>query len=150
MKERPSLGLEARSCPRRRPCSKSSARAIEEPPNLTINQKLNNPWIVLGDERIVIYVTCHHAGPGMVSWKKFRALQTIERVFPGAIGTLKEQIHITHFWSPTIGSFVSISILNVAKQRGGIKSRPYQHEAAGEQSQSKREICNSVTFVKDD
>jgi hypothetical protein len=47
----------------------------------------------------------------MVNWKKFLALQTIERVFPGAIGMLKEQIHITHFWSPTIGNFVSISIL---------------------------------------
>lgn len=55
--------------------------------------------------------TCHQLGPGMVNWKKFRALQTIERVFPGAIGTLKEHIHMTHFWSPTTGSFVSISIL---------------------------------------
>lgn len=35
----------------------------------------------------------------------------MERVFPGAIGTLKEHIHITHFWLPTKGSFVSISIL---------------------------------------
>lgn len=42
-------------------------------------------------------LTCHQAGPGMLNWKKFRALQTIERVFPGAIGTLNEQIHITHF-----------------------------------------------------
>jgi len=41
--------------------------------------------------------TCHQAGPGIVNWKKFRALQTIERVLPGAIGTLKEQIHIFHF-----------------------------------------------------
>lgn len=57
------------------------------------------------------YCTCHQAGPGIVNWKKFRALHTMERVFPGAIGTLKEQIHITHFWSPTIGSLVSISIL---------------------------------------
>ena len=56
-------------------------------------------------------LTCHQADPGIVNWKKFRALQTIDRVFPGAIGTLKEQIHIIHFWSPTIGSFVSISIL---------------------------------------
>lgn len=56
-------------------------------------------------------ITCHKAGPGTVNWKKFRALQTIDRVFPGAMGTLNEQIHITHFWSPTIGSFVSISIL---------------------------------------
>ena len=56
-------------------------------------------------------LTCHQAGPGIENWKKFRALQTIERVFPGAIGTLKEQIHIFHFCSPTMGSFVSISIL---------------------------------------
>lgn len=55
--------------------------------------------------------TCHQAGPGIVSWKKFLALQTIERVFPGAMGMLKEQIQMTHFWSPRIGSFVSISIL---------------------------------------
>lgn len=62
-------------------------------------------------------VTCHQAGPGTVNWKKFRALQTIDRVFPGAIGTLKEQIHITHFWSPTIGSLVSISILENHNRR---------------------------------
>lgn len=60
------------------------------------------------DQRVL---TCHQARPGIVNWKKFRALQTIDRVFPGAIGTLKEQIHIIHFLSPTIGSFVSISIL---------------------------------------
>lgn len=62
-------------------------------------------------EKVDKSFTCHHAGPGIVNWKKFRALQTIERVFPGAIGTLKEQIQITHFWSPTMGSLVSISIL---------------------------------------
>lgn len=56
-------------------------------------------------------LTCHQAGPGTVSWKKFRALQTMERVLPGAMGTLKEHIHITHFWSPTTGSLVSISTL---------------------------------------
>jgi hypothetical protein len=56
--------------------------------------------------------TCHHAFPGIVNWKKFRALQTIERVFPGAIGMLNEQIHMTHFWSPKMGNFVSTSILH--------------------------------------
>jgi hypothetical protein len=66
--------------------------------------------------------TCHHAFPGIVNWKKFRALQTIERVFPGAIGMLKEQIHMTHFWSPKMGNFVSISILYKPVNRS---SEPY-------------------------
>lgn len=57
------------------------------------------------------YYTCHQAWPGTVNWKKFRALHTIERVFPGAIGMLKEQIQITHFWSLNRGSLASISIL---------------------------------------
>lgn len=67
--------------------------------------------------------TCHHAGPGIVNWKKFRALQTMERVFPGAIGILKEQIHITHFWSPKKGTFVSISILEQQMHKN--KSKGY-------------------------
>lgn len=58
-----------------------------------------------------VFFTCHQEGPGTENWKKLRALQTMERVFPGAIGILNEQIQITHFWLPKIGSFASISIL---------------------------------------
>lgn len=39
---------------------------------------------------------------------KFSAMQMMERVYPGAIGTLKEQVHIAHFGSPTIGSSLLI------------------------------------------
>lgn len=67
-------------------------------------------------------LTCHQAGPGIVNWKKFQALQTIQQVFPGAIGTLKEQIHIIHFWSPTTGSFVSIFILEEKQYEDGLDS----------------------------
>ena len=82
------------------------------------NQIKKNGWKgydhwMSDDIAINLFLTCHHAEPGIVNWKKFRALQTIERVFPGAIGTLNEQIQITHFWSPNKGSFVSISILKV-------------------------------------
>jgi hypothetical protein len=55
--------------------------------------------------------TCHHAGPGMVKRKKLRVLQTMERVLPGAIGTLKEHMSTSHFFSPIKGSFTEISIL---------------------------------------
>jgi hypothetical protein len=55
--------------------------------------------------------TCHHAGPGMVKRKKLRVLQTMERVLPGAIGTLKEHMSSSHFFSPIKGSFTGISIL---------------------------------------
>jgi hypothetical protein len=55
--------------------------------------------------------TCHHAGPGMVKRKKLRVLQTMERGLPGAIGTLKEHMSTSHFFSPIKGSFTGISIL---------------------------------------
>jgi hypothetical protein len=55
--------------------------------------------------------TCHQAGPGMVKRKKLRALQTMDRVLPGAIGMLKEHINISQFFSPTNGSFTGSSIL---------------------------------------
>lgn len=54
---------------------------------------------------------CHQAGPGMVKRKKLRALQTMDRVLPGAIGMLKEHINISQFFSPKNGSFTGSSIL---------------------------------------
>ena len=88
--------------------------------------------------------TCHHAGPGIKKRKKFRALQTIERVFPGAKGTLNEQIQTSHVVFPKNALFTGISILL------SISKRDYTEEETefieqGKDSKSLHKIKHRIT-----